>query len=123
MDKSKTIISILIIITLIIGLSVFIVIKNKKVYITNINDLDNIKISMLKIENGVTSVIKEVPTIGDWKMTYTCDDETIKIYWNEENKKLQLENIKSTECIIKFEESISLLNVVSIYVDDVCRET
>ena len=118
MNRSK-IISIIITLMLICLLTVFTVNKNKKIYIKSTDDIDNIKISMIKIEDGVNTVIKEVPTSGNWYMDYNCEDDNTKLYWDDGNKKILVKAAGNTECTVRFEKTKSAVNIVSMYVDDV----
>ena len=118
MNKNK-IISIIITLMLISLLTIFAVNKNKKVYIKSTDDIDNIKLSMIKIEDGVSTVIKEVPVSDNWYMDYNCEDDNTKLYWDDGNKKILVKTAGNTECTVRFEKTKSAINVVSMYVDDV----
>ncbi|MBQ3142622.1 MAG: hypothetical protein IJB82_03865, partial [Bacilli bacterium] len=58
--------------------------KEDKRYISKISEKDNI--SMLKIVGEDTEIIKQVPQEGSWFMSYICDDENAKLYWNEKKR-------------------------------------
>ena len=89
--------------------------KEDKRYISKISEKDNI--SMLKIVGEDTEVIKQVPQTGQWVMSYTCDDENAKLYWNEKKRTVVAKNISATECTLIFRESDAIFRMISMYVD------
>ena len=120
MNKKVLKMSIVIITILISALIVaFALYKNRKVYITSTENIDNIKISMIKIEDEISTVIKQVPQEGYWYMDYSCENNKTKLYWDNDNRKIFIKEISNTECTVRFEKTKSAINVVSMYVDDV----
>ena len=89
--------------------------KEDKRYISKVTEKDNI--SMLKIVGEDTEVIKQVPQTGQWVMSYTCDDENAKLYWNEKKRTVVAKNISATECTLIFRESDAIFRMISMYVD------
>ena len=89
--------------------------KEDKRYISKISEKDNI--SMLKIVGEDTEVIKQVPQTGQWVMSYTCDDENAKLYWNEKKRTVVAKNISATECTLIFRENDAIFRMISMYVD------
>ena len=89
--------------------------KEDKRYISTLREKDNI--SMIKIVGENTEVIKQVPQTGSWFMSYTCDDENAKLYWNEKKRTVVAKNISATECTLIFRENTSAFSLVSMYVN------
>ena len=117
--KRKIIMTALIVLTLTFATVVFAFYKNRNVYITNVENIDNMKLSMIKIEEGISTVIKEVPQEGNWYMDYNCENNKTKLYWDNDNRKILIKEISNTECTVRFEKTKSAINVVSMYVDDI----
>ena len=113
--SKKTIVIISVVVNLFL-LSLFIFYeKEDKRYISKVKENDNI--SMLKIVGEDTEVIKQVPQSGQWVMSYTCDDENAKLYWNEKKRTIVAKNISATECTLIFRESDAIFRMISMYVD------
>ena len=111
----KTIVIISVVVNLIL-LSLVIYYKEEdKRYISKVKENDNI--SMLKIVGEDTEIIKQVPQIGQWVMSYTCDDENAELYWNEKKRTIVAKNISATECTLIFRESDAIFRMISMYVD------